>query len=124
MGLNCSQRDWLQTINEGSNKTRFEYCKNSKDSVMYVRAIQGHTGRNTKSSCSTEGVLTIRNLSWTKVSLLENERNKVEDSQFSSHRSIFLERILVRKHLTSPSENPEKYIIAAFGSFIKTQHFG
>ena len=93
MGLNCSQRDWLQAVHEGSNKTRFEYCKNSRDSVMYVRAIQGHTGRNTKSSCSTEGVLTIRNLSWTNVSLLEKERNKVEDSQFSSHRSIFLKRI-------------------------------
>ena len=93
MGPNCSQRDWLRAVHEGSNKTRFEYCKNSRDSVMYVRAIQGHTGRNTKSSCSTEGVLTIRNLSWTKVSSLENERNKVEDSRFSSHRLIFLERI-------------------------------
>ena len=46
MGQHCSHRAWLQAVHEGSNKTRFEYCKNSKDSVTYVRAIQGHTGGN------------------------------------------------------------------------------
>ena len=89
MGRNCSQRDWLQAIHEGSNKTRFEYCKNSKNSVMYVRAIQGHTGRNTKSSYSTEGVLTIRNLSWTKVSLLEKEKQSGRQSVFFTSFNLF-----------------------------------
>ena len=37
-------KDWLQHIYEESNKTRFEYCENSKKSLMYIRAIQGHTG--------------------------------------------------------------------------------
>ena len=32
-----SERDWLQHIYEGSNKTRFEYCENSKNSLMYIR---------------------------------------------------------------------------------------
>ena len=41
-----SEKDWLRHIYEGSNKTRFEYCENSKKSLMYIRAIQGHTGGN------------------------------------------------------------------------------
>ena len=35
-----AQRDWLQAIHEGSNKTRFEYCKTSKDHEIHVRV--GH----------------------------------------------------------------------------------
>ena len=41
-----SEKDWLRHINEGNNKTRFEYCENFKKSLMYIRAIQGHTGGN------------------------------------------------------------------------------
>ena len=26
--------------------TRFEYCEHSKSSLIYIRAIQGHTGGN------------------------------------------------------------------------------
>ena len=33
-------------IYEGSNKMRFQYCMNSKKSLLYIRAIQGHTGGN------------------------------------------------------------------------------
>ena len=40
------QRDWLQAIHEGSNKTRFEYCKTSKDHEIHVLAIHGQTGGN------------------------------------------------------------------------------
>ena len=40
------EKDWLRHIYEGSNKTRFEYCENSRKSLMYIRAIQGHTGGN------------------------------------------------------------------------------
>ena len=45
-GRNFSDRDWLQKIYDRSNKTRFEYCLNSKDSLIYIRAVQGHTGGN------------------------------------------------------------------------------
>ena len=38
-----SDKDWLQQIDEGSDKTSVECCENSKDSLMYIRAIQGHT---------------------------------------------------------------------------------
>ena len=41
-----SDTDWLQHIYEGSNKMRFQYCINSKNSLLYIRAIQGHTGGN------------------------------------------------------------------------------
>ena len=41
-----AQRDWLQAIHEGSNKTRFEYCKTSKDHEIHVLAIHGQTGGN------------------------------------------------------------------------------
>ena len=41
---NFSRKDWLQNTNVRSNKTKFEYCENSKGSLVYIRAIQGHTG--------------------------------------------------------------------------------
>ena len=45
-GHKLSDPDWLQKIYKGSNKTRFRYCKNSRDVLVYIRAIQGHTGGN------------------------------------------------------------------------------
>ena len=35
--------DWIIHIWKGSSKSRFQYCKNSCDDLLYVRAIQGHT---------------------------------------------------------------------------------
>ena len=29
---------------KGRNITRLQYCKNSYDDLLYIRAIQGHTG--------------------------------------------------------------------------------
>ena len=45
-GHKLSDPDWLQKMYKGSNKTRFRYCKNSRDVLVYNRAIQGHTGGN------------------------------------------------------------------------------
>ena len=45
-GQTFSDSDWLLYIHEGSNKTRFQYCKNSKNVLLYIRAIQGHIGGN------------------------------------------------------------------------------
>ena len=39
-----SEKHWLQLIHQGSSKTRFEYCEDSKISLAYLRAIQGHSG--------------------------------------------------------------------------------
>ena len=45
-GHKLSDSDWLQHVYKGSNTTRFQYCKNSKDVLLYIRAIQGHTYGN------------------------------------------------------------------------------
>ena len=39
-----SEKLWLRLIHEGSSKTRVEYCEDSKISLAYFRAIQGHSG--------------------------------------------------------------------------------
>ena len=39
-----SENHWLRLIHEGSNKTRFEICEDSKNSLAFCRAIQVHSG--------------------------------------------------------------------------------
>ena len=40
-----SDSDWLDDIYTGSNRTRFQYCKNSNDVLLYLRAqSRAHTG--------------------------------------------------------------------------------
>ena len=39
-----SEKHWLRPIREGSSKTRVEYCEDSKNSLAYFWAIQGHSG--------------------------------------------------------------------------------
>ena len=38
-----SEEDWLRLIHEGSSKTRFGYCEDSKNSLAYFPATQGHS---------------------------------------------------------------------------------
>ena len=45
-GRKFSDTDWPQYFFERSNKMRFQYCMNSNKSLLYIRAIQGHTGGN------------------------------------------------------------------------------
>ena len=45
-GQKFSDSDSLQHSYKGSNNTRFQYCKNSRDVLLYIRALQGHTGGN------------------------------------------------------------------------------
>ena len=45
-GRKFSETVWLQHIYEGSNKMRFQYCMNFKNSLLYILAIQGHSGGN------------------------------------------------------------------------------
>ena len=39
-----SDSRWLGHIHRGSNKSRFEYCTNSNNNLLYARAIQGRSG--------------------------------------------------------------------------------
>ena len=41
-GQQLSDSDWLRHIYKGNNKTRFQFCKNSRDVLLYIRALQGH----------------------------------------------------------------------------------
>ena len=71
-GCDFSDSDWLQHVHKGSKKTRFQYCKNSQNVLLYIRATQGHIGGNVithesvghvafhpygTNSCSTEDAL-------------------------------------------------------------------
>ena len=39
-----SVSQWLGHIHRGSNKPRFQHCVGSNNNLLYVRAIQGHSG--------------------------------------------------------------------------------
>ena len=39
-----SEKHWFRLVYKGSSKTRFDYCEDSKKSLAYFRAIQGHSG--------------------------------------------------------------------------------
>ena len=36
--------DWIECLHRGSCKTRFEFCKDADGELVYIRAIQGHSG--------------------------------------------------------------------------------
>ena len=39
-----TNRLWMDHLLKGSNKKRFQYCLNSDGSILYMRAVQGHSG--------------------------------------------------------------------------------
>ena len=43
-GSNFTERDWINFIWKGSNKTIFQYCQNSCNKWLCIRAVRGHTG--------------------------------------------------------------------------------
>ena len=42
--IQISDKHWVHLIQQGSSKTRIEYCLDNKKSSCYPRAIQGHSG--------------------------------------------------------------------------------
>ena len=71
-GCGFSDSDWLHQVYKESNKTKFQYCKNSYDVLLHIREIQGHTSGSViapdlmdhvaipskyKNSCFTEDAL-------------------------------------------------------------------
>ena len=40
----CTNNDRLEYLCRGSYKTRFEICKDSEEDLVYIRAIEGHSG--------------------------------------------------------------------------------
>ena len=41
-----SDEKWKSIMSRGGNKKRFQYCTDSSRTVLYLRALQGHSGRN------------------------------------------------------------------------------
>ena len=39
-----SNFQWRNLIHRGSDKPRFQYCLDPNENLMYIRAIQGHSG--------------------------------------------------------------------------------
>ena len=39
-------RAWLNHLERGSNKSRFQYCLDSDGNILYLRTSQGHSGGN------------------------------------------------------------------------------
>ena len=124
-GRKFSDSDWLQYIYEGSNKTRFQYCKNSKNVLLYIRAIQGHTGGKVvapefvrsrrlfhtigKNACFTKDVLIVALHFSSQDSLLEEGRADMENNQSSSHLSIRCLRTIQKKNnQETTSRKPRK----------------
>ena len=47
--LHCphwSDNKWKACLAGGGNKKRFQYCTDSSGTIVYLRALQGHSGRN------------------------------------------------------------------------------
>ena len=119
VGQNYYQQDWLQAIHEGSNKTRFEYCKNFlrssdlcpcnsrtrwwKHGIARIDGIRENSVWLEGVFCSRWGVPFIWALHRRKGSQLAEMKRKVEDIQFSSPRLIHLVRIMTRELEANPS---------------------
>ena len=47
--LHCphwSDEKWKKSMARGGNKKRYQYCTDSSGTILYLRALQGHSGRN------------------------------------------------------------------------------
>ena len=76
-----SEKYWLRLVHEGSSKTRFEYCEDSKNSLAYLRAIQGLSGgilvdpelmEYIRNPCNWKECIFHRGCSFSIQSILEN----------------------------------------------------
>ena len=44
-------------VKGGGNKKRYQYCTDSSGTILYLRALQGHSGRNLTDPSSQDNVL-------------------------------------------------------------------
>ena len=116
------------TSTKQTTKTRFQYCKNSQDVLLYISAIQGHTGGNVimsifhsnGNSCFIEDALMMSRQSSGQDISLEEEKAMKEGKPSSSHLSTRLGTIQMRQIRAMTIQNPEKYTITASGSLLRT----
>ena len=41
-----TKQAWLNYLEKASNKKRLQYCSDSYGYILYMRAVQGHSGKN------------------------------------------------------------------------------
>ena len=134
-----SDEEWLRLVHEGCSKTRFEFCKDFKNSLAYFRAIQGHSGGITidpelmghiltrykwKEYHFHRVVLAAFNLSlrtdWFRV-----ERKAREDGRLSSsHHSFLSVKIPTKKNPVMITQILKKCTITAIGNVIRMPSIG
>ena len=125
-----SDKEWLQHIDEGSNKTRSENSESSKHSLVYIRAIQGHIGRTVKLPEMMGDVAIPYN--WREFvfhrgcsfninydSLLEEEKARGEDKPSSSHLSTLQGTIQMKKHPMTVHQYQGRCTTTAIGNIPK-----
>ena len=126
-GRKFSDTDWIEHIYEGSNKVRFQYCTNSKNSFCILvpfkdtLELTGHVAipkKNGKNSCFIEDVLSTSTLSLDQDTSLEDEKAKKEDRPSSSHLSTRSGTIQTKKNLAMTYQNREKYTITVSGKLL------
>ena len=102
---------WLDYLQSGSDNKRFQYCLDNNGYLLYMRAIQGHSGGNDVDP-------PLQDNDW----LQKEKTSKKEDKRYSSQPWILWtshKRInLVTWH------NHERYLTEPDGKWTRTQYIG
>ena len=123
---NSEDRDWINFIWYGSNKTRFQ-CQNSCNRLLYLRAIQEHTGGEMMSHrrWATSSYLTIWSVlqTWIRWArsrrscqtvLLTPDPRCTEDEEYETQSSQNrMEALSTRFLLDSSWETRERHSVLA-----------
>ena len=134
-----SDTEWLGLIHQGSSKTRFEYCEDSKNSLAYFRAIQGHSGGitvapelmghtlipyNWKEYFFTGVVLPASNLSLRTDSFQVDRKAREDDRRSSSHLWILSGEIPMKKNPVMIAQFLKKCAVTVIGNVIRMPFIG
>ena len=133
-GQKFTESYWHQHFYKGSNITRFQYCKKSRDVLLYIRAIQRHTGNVIalelmghvagQNSCFVEDTLVMSLQSSSQDSSLEDEKARKEDRPSSSHTSTHSGTIQKKKKLAMTFRRREKHTTTTSGNLVRTPSAG
>ena len=135
-------RLWSYVNSElNSRRKRNRHCKSSRNVLLCIRAIQGHTGGNVIAPelmghvaipYNLKELLFHRGSSYDVQSIqssdqdasLEDERAKEEHRPSSSHLSTHRRTIQTKKNLAMTSPNRESYTVTASGKLVRTPSTG
>ena len=134
-----TQQSGLNTFVKGVTGRGFEYCESSKNSLVYIRPIQGHSGgnmiapelmghvaipHNGKELVFHRGCsFNINSILETDL-LLEEEKARREDKPSSSHLSTLSGTIQMKKHPVTVYQYQGRCTTAAIGNVPKMLFIG